>query len=123
MADAHERLGHHVQEEAAQELAGPEGHLTGLATVSIAFPAEGDTLAIKFQQAMIGNGHAGCNGPDSATLASDHQSWLSTDDPVLAVQAAKELRELLGIGKRSGSASCRSGGMVTPEGAGQASVQ
>jgi len=58
VADAHERFGQHMQEEAAQELAGAEFHLTVLAAVGIVFPAKGDVLSIKCQQAMIGNGHA-----------------------------------------------------------------
>jgi len=89
MTDAHERLRQHVQEEAAQELACPERHLTVLATVSIVFPAEGDALAVKCQQAMIGNGHAvGVTAEIAQHLHRSTKGWLGIDDPVLAVQAA-----------------------------------
>ena len=58
VANAHERLGQHMQEETAQELASPELHLAQLATVGIILPAEGDKLSVECNQAMIGNGHA-----------------------------------------------------------------
>jgi len=47
VTDAQERLGQHVKEEAAQELAGPELQLSLLATVGIVFPAEDDVLSIE----------------------------------------------------------------------------
>jgi hypothetical protein len=58
VTDADEAFGQHVQEEAAQELGGIQGHLTLLATAGVILPAEGHAFLFEGQQAMIGNGHA-----------------------------------------------------------------
>ena len=52
MTDAHERFGQHMQEEAAQELASPELHLTLLATVGVVFPAE-VTCSLSNEDALL----------------------------------------------------------------------
>jgi len=54
-------------------------------------------------QAMIGNGHAvGVAAQITQHLHGTAKGRLSIDDPVLAVQAAKQLRERLGISERGG---------------------
>jgi len=58
VADADESAGQNVQEEAAQELDGVEGHDALLAAVSIIPPAKTRTLSVEGQQAMVGDGHA-----------------------------------------------------------------
>lgn len=56
MANANKALGQHMQEEPAEELRRRERHLALLAAMSIVLPTEGDTLAVKGQEPMVGNG-------------------------------------------------------------------
>ena len=53
IADSHEALGQHVQEETAQELGGQQRHRALFAAMSIVLPSEGDALAIECQEPMI----------------------------------------------------------------------
>ncbi len=49
---------------------------------------------------MIGNGHAvGVATEIAQHLQGTTESGLGIDDPVVAMQAAEEFRELLGVGK------------------------
>ena len=53
VADADESAGQNVQEEAAQELDGVEGHDALLAAVGIIAPAEADVLAVEGGEAAV----------------------------------------------------------------------
>jgi hypothetical protein len=90
-----------MQEEATQELASAELHLTVLATVGVVLPAEGDVLSVKGQQSVVGNGHAmGVAAQIAQHLERAAKGWLGVDDPILTVHAAKQLRELPRISER-----------------------
>ena len=58
MTDAAEAVGQHVQEEAAQELLGIEGHDLGLVMMPVVFPAEAHPAVVKADEAVIGDGDA-----------------------------------------------------------------
>lgn len=79
-------LRRHMQEEAAQELRCGECHAPLFAAARLIFPAEGDTLAVKGQQPVIGDGNS---MRVSAEVAEDLQpaakSGFGVHDPVLAM--------------------------------------
>ncbi len=103
MPDAHESSGEHVQKEAPQELRGGKSHRALLATVGIVLPAEGDTLLVEVQQAMIGDGHAmGVAAQVAQHLHGPTEGGLGIDDPVVAVHPSEEFGELPGIGESGG---------------------
>jgi hypothetical protein len=69
----------------------------------VILPAKGDALLVEVRQAMIGDGYAmGVAAEIAQHLHGSTEGGLGIDDPVVAVQAAEELRELPGIGE-SGS--------------------
>src|SRR5262249_21594722 len=103
VTDAHECLGQNMQEEATQELASAELHVTVLATVGVVLPAKSDVLVIEGQQSMIGNGHAMGVPPKIVQhLHRATEGWLGIDDPILTVQATQQLRKLSRISERGG---------------------
>ncbi len=57
MPNAYEASGEYMQEKAAQELIGGNGHLPFLIAVYVILPAEGHVFAVKAQQPMV----ADCN--------------------------------------------------------------
>lgn len=78
MADAVNTVRQGVQQEAADELTGIEGHLSGPAAVAIVAPAEGHPAVLHADQAGIGDGHTmgiaakmarTCSGPPKGGLA------------------------------------------------------
>ena len=100
VTDAHEPSGQHMQKESPQELGGAERHLALLAAVGVVLPAKGDVLFLEGQQAMIGDGDAmGVAAEIAQHLHRSTEGGLGIDDPVVAVQAAEEFGELLGIGE------------------------
>lgn len=100
MADSDESLRQDMQEKAAQELARIQRHFALLSAMSIILPAEGYVLAIKRQQAVIGDSDS-MRVP--AQIAQDFlrtsQSGFGVDYPVLAMQAAQKVMELFGLGQ------------------------
>src|SRR5206468_8880745 len=95
-----------MQKESAQELGGGKGHCAGLATVGVILPAESHALLLEGQQAMIGKGHAvGIATEVAQHLHRTAESGLGIDHPVVAVEAADQLRELPGVGE-SDSRAC-----------------
>jgi len=89
-----------VQKETAQELGGAKGHRAELATVGVVLPAESHALLLEGQQAMIGNGHAmGVATEVAQHLHGTAESGLGINHPVVAVEAAEQLRELPGVGE------------------------
>ena len=100
VADAHEALGQDVEEEPAQELRRGQGHLPLLAAVGVILPAEGDTHPVKRQKPMVGDGHAMRVAAQIAeNLSGAAEGRLGIHHPVLAVEAAQQLAELLLIGE------------------------
>ena len=57
-SDADETARQGVQQEPAQKLVGGNGHLALLVAVRVVLPAEGDRLAIKGEEPVIGDGYA-----------------------------------------------------------------
>jgi len=55
-ADAHEAFGQHMQEEAAEEVDGIEGHHLLLAAVSIIALGEADAIPVECGKAVVGDG-------------------------------------------------------------------
>ena len=103
--DADEAFGQHVQKETAQELGGAKSHFTLLAAAGVILPAESHVLLLEGQQAMIGNSHAmGVATEIVQHLQGTAESGLGIDHPVVAVEAADQLRELPGVGESGGRA-------------------
>jgi len=66
VADANQPLGQNVDEEPSQELVRRDGQDLLLAAGCIILPAEGDTVILEADQAMVGDGYAvRCSGPGS----------------------------------------------------------
>ena len=74
-----------------------------LATVGVVLPAKSDVLSVECQQSMVGNSHAmGVPAQIAQHLQRTAKGWLGVDNPVLTMQATKELRELVGISQCGG---------------------
>ena len=58
MTDADETFRKHMQEEAAQKLAGWKSHLALSTAMGVVLPAEGDAFSIPSQNPMIRDGDA-----------------------------------------------------------------
>ena len=84
MADANQAAGQDVQQEAAQELMGGNGHDLLLAAVGIVSPAEGDAIVFEGHEPMVGDGDAmGVAGQVVENMFGAAEGWLGVDDPVL----------------------------------------
>ena len=89
VADANQAAGQDVQQEAAQELIGGNGHDLLLAAVGIVPPAEGDAIVLEGHETMVGDGDAmGVAGQIVEHMFGPAEGWLGVDDPVLPEQAA-----------------------------------
>jgi len=87
VADAHEALGQHVEEEAAQELRCVESHAALLCAVGIVLVAEGDMFTVEVEQATIGDGHAvGVAAQVAQHLGRLSEGRLGIDDPLFMAQ-------------------------------------
>ena len=92
--DANQPLGQDVDEEAAQELMGGKGHDLLLAAVGIVSPAEGDAIALKGHEAMVGNGDAvGVAGQVVENMFGAAERWLGVNDPVLLAELPEKVAE------------------------------
>ena len=58
VADAVKAFGQSMQQEAADELVGRQGHDLGLVVMAIVFPAKGDLVVVDVDEAAVGNGDA-----------------------------------------------------------------
>ena len=95
VTNPHKALGQYVQEESAEELRPRERHLALLAPSRIVFPLEGDALAIKRQEPMVGD----CNPMGISAQITEYlhraaKRRLCIHHPILPVQSPKELAEL-----------------------------
>lgn len=100
MTDANETFRQHMQKEAAQELGCQQRHHFLFAAVRIVLPTKRHAFSIEGDKPMIGDGYAMC----VATEVPQYLGWaakrrLCIDNPVLLVQSAQELGELLRIGQ------------------------
>ena len=92
MADSHESLRQHVQEEAAQELRSQQRHLALLAAVGVVLPSEGDAFSIECQEPMIGDGDPmGVSAEITQDLRRAAEGGFGIDHPVLPVQVSQKL--------------------------------
>ena len=105
-ADAHEAFWQHVQEEAAEEVHGVEGHDALLAAVGIIAPAEADALAVEGGDAVVGDGHAvGVAAEIAQHMFGAAEGRLGMDVPSLLAQLVDQLLEPRRITEGSGRTS------------------
>ena len=98
--DADEALREHVQQEAANELLGGNGHRALLVAVSIIPPAERDVVAIEGEQSMIGDGDAmGIAAEVTQHLLGTAEGGLCINNPFLPEQRSQESGEALRLGQ------------------------
>ena len=97
VSDANQTAGQHVKQEAAQELMGGDGHDLLLAAVGIISPAEGDTIVLEGQEAMVGDGHTmGVAGQVVEHMFRAAEGRLGVDHPVLLPELPEEVAECAG---------------------------
>jgi hypothetical protein len=97
VADADQAFGQNMDEKAAQELLGGNGHDLVLAAVSIVSPAEGDAMVLASHEAMVGDGDAmGIAGQVVENIFSTAEGWLGVNDPVLSAELPEEMVEAAG---------------------------
>jgi len=83
-----------MDKEAAQELTGGNGHDLLLAAVGIVSPAEGDAIALKGHEAMVGNGDAvGVAGQAVENMLGAPERWLGINHPVVLAELPEEVAE------------------------------
>src|SRR5450759_1102408 len=91
---AHEAFRQHVQEEAAEEVDGVEGHDPLLAAVGIIPPAEADALAVEGNEAVVGDGHAvGVTAEVAQDMFRSAEGRLGIDVPFLVAELVHQLLE------------------------------
>src|SRR5260370_29713826 len=84
VSNAKHPLGQNVDEKAAQELIRGNGHDLLLAAVGVVSPAEGDAIALKGHETMVGDGDAvGIAGQVVENILGAAERWLGIDHPVL----------------------------------------
>jgi hypothetical protein len=89
-----------MEEDAAQELIGGNGHDLLLAAVGIVLPAERDAMVLKGNKAMVGNGNSmGVAGQVVENMFRSAEGRLGIDDPVLPEELPEETAEAVGRGK------------------------
>jgi hypothetical protein len=93
-ADANKAAGQHMQQEAAQELWGFEGHHSLAIAVGVISPAEGDLMVGEGDQAMVGDGDAmSVAGEIAEDMMRAAERGFGIDDPVLTEQGTQESAE------------------------------
>jgi hypothetical protein len=98
--DADQALGQNVDQESAQKLICRNGHNLLLTAVRIVFPAKRDSIVLKRNQSMVGDG-------DAVRIASEivqnmlgtAEGWLGVDDPILAKELSEELARTTWLSK------------------------
>ncbi len=100
MTDAEQALGQNVDQESAQKLICRNGHDLLLTAVRIVFPAKRDSIILKRNQSMVGDG-------DAVRIASEivqnmlgtAEGWLGIDDPVLVEEPSEKLAKATWLSK------------------------
>ena len=83
MPDAVEAVWEGVEQEAADELIGAQGHELGLTILTIVFPGEADLAVFEADQAAVGNGDAVSVAAEiGQDLFWSAEGSLGVDDPV-----------------------------------------
>jgi hypothetical protein len=97
VTDALKTVGEDMEQEAANEFFGFQGHGFLLVVMPIIFPLEGDLAVLDAKQAVIGDGHAmGVPAEVVEDLCRTAEGWFGIDHPL---EVAKRLQVL---GKSSG---------------------
>src|SRR5207245_1422154 len=87
VADAMEAVGQDVEQEAADELVGVEGHRLSLVMVAIVLPEEADAAVGESDEAAVGDGDAmGIAGEIIEHLLGSAERSLGIDDPANGAQ-------------------------------------
>jgi len=91
VADAHEAIRQHVQQEATQELVQGKGQGTFAIALGGVAPAKGDLFGIDRYQAVVGNGNAvGVSAEIVQDLLGASEGRFAVDHPVVSEQGAQE---------------------------------
>ena len=90
--NAHQPLGQHVDEKAADKLFGGQRHFALLAAMGIVFPAKGDLPVLHADEPVVGDGYA----VGVARQVVQHVFWsaerlLHVNHPLVAVKRTEEL--------------------------------
>ena len=94
VSDTHQTAGQNVQQEAAQELMCGNGHELLLAAVGMVSPAEGDAIALKGHEAMVGDGDAvGIASQVVENMFGAAEGRLGVNDPGLLAEFPEEVVE------------------------------
>ena len=84
-------------QEAAQELLCGNRHDLLLAAMGIVLPAEGDSIILKRDQSMVGDGDAvRIAGEIVQNMLGTAEGWLGIDHPVLAKELSEKRRNARG---------------------------
>ncbi len=105
-ADAHESFWQYMQEKAAEEVHGIEGHDALPAAVGIIAPEETDALAVECGDAVVGDSHAvGVAAEVTQNMFGAAEGRLGMDVPVLVFQLLDQVLEYCRITEGSGRTS------------------
>ena len=98
MAQAHESRWQDMQQEAANELGGVEGHQPNAVSVAIVLPAEGDLAILELNQSVIGDGHPmGLATKVIENLRRTAERVFGVDDPIVLTGNLEKLAESLRV--------------------------
>ena len=93
-ADAHEAFWQYMQEKAAEEVHGVEGHDALLAAVGIIAPEEADALPVEGGDAVVADGHAmGVAAEVAQHMFGSAEGRLGMDVPFLFAELVDQLLE------------------------------
>ena len=91
-ADAHEAFWQYMQEKAAEEVHGVEGHDALLAAVGIIAPEEADALSVEGGDAVVADGHAmGVAAEVTQHVFGSAEGRLGMDVPVLFAELRRSV--------------------------------
>ena len=94
VTDAHEASGQNMEEEAAQELLGIEGHDALLVAVGMIPPKETDALTVEGGEAVVGDGHAmGIAAEMTQDMSRATEGRAGINVPVLVAQLLHQFLE------------------------------
>ena len=100
MPDAVKSVGQAVDQEAANELVGLQGHVARCVAVAIILPAEGHAGVVGAHQSAVGDGDAvGVAAKIGQHVRGRAEWWLGIGDPALLAQRADRLGKASGIVK------------------------
>ena len=121
VADPMEPVRQGVEEEAADELGGVQGHELGLAVMAIVLPFERHLAVLHADEAAVGDGDAVGVAPEvGEDLFGSPERRLGIGDPVDLAHGLGELGEGRGIGEaaeiaKEGECACLKGGLEALE--------